>query len=215
MQDCPSGFYPDNFEKVCKLCKTVCSSCTSWDFCTACIEGPYQLNNGECTFFQCMESQYRAVKPTLACYDCDPTCLTCQGMSRFDCVTCKPAYKFNENSCLTCKDQPGMTDAADPTYPGCVEICGDGFNFGMVDCDDGNLVNDDGCNSKCFVEKGWACTGGSRFMPDTCKDVQPPTPKISLINKQNQIYISFDEEVVLTEDLTKGPPKFTISVTGN
>lgn len=51
MESCPPGFYPDNFEKVCKLCKTVCSSCTSWDFCTACIDGPYQLNNGECTFF--------------------------------------------------------------------------------------------------------------------------------------------------------------------
>jgi len=43
MESCPPGFYPDNFEKVCKLCKTVCSSCTSWDFCTACIDGPYQL----------------------------------------------------------------------------------------------------------------------------------------------------------------------------
>lgn len=130
--DCPTGFYPDNFEKVCKPCKTVCSSCTSWDFCTACIEGPYQLNNGECTFFQCMESQYRAVKPTLACYDCDPSCLTCQGMSRFDCVTCRPAHKFYENTCLTCKDQPGMTEHPNPNFPGCIEICGDGFNFGML-----------------------------------------------------------------------------------
>jgi cysteine-rich repeat protein len=162
-----------------------------------------------------MESQYRAVKPTLACYDCDPSCLTCQGMSRFDCVTCRPAHKFNENTCLTCKDQPGMAEHPDPMYPGCIEICGDGFNFGMVQCDDGNLVNGDGCDSKCFVEKGWACSGGSKFMPDSCRDVKAPTPRISLINRRNQIYIAFDEEVVLTEDLSKGPPKFTISVTGN
>jgi proprotein convertase subtilisin/kexin type 5 len=171
MSDCPPGFYPDNFEKSCKPCKTVCSACTSWDFCTACIEGPYQLNNGECTFFQCMESQYRAVKPTLACYDCDPSCLTCQGMSRFDCVTCKPAYLFAENSCLTCRDQPGLTESPDPNNQGCVEICGDGFNFGMVQCDDGNLMNGDGCNSKCFIEKGWNCSGGSPYIPDTCKDI--------------------------------------------
>jgi len=52
-------------------------------------------------------------------------------------------------------------------------------------------------------------------MPDTCRDVKAPTPKISLINKRNQIYISFDEEVVLTEDLKSGPPKFSIVVTGN
>lgn len=106
-------------------------------------------------------------------------------MSRFDCETCKPAYKFYENTCLTCKDQPGLTDHPDPLYPGCIEICGDGFNFGMVQCDDGNLVNGDGCNSKCFIEEGWACSGGSRFMPDTCKDMKAPTPKISLINKAN------------------------------
>lgn len=52
-------------------------------------------------------------------------------------------------------------------------------------------------------------------MPDTCYDTKSPTPKISLINKQNQIYISFDEEVIITEDLYKGDPKFSISVIGN
>jgi len=52
-------------------------------------------------------------------------------------------------------------------------------------------------------------------MPDSCRDVKQPSPRISLINRRNQIYIAFDEEVVLTEDLSKGPPKFIISVTGN
>jgi cysteine-rich repeat protein len=107
-----------------------------------------------------------------------------------------------------------MTEHPDPNYPGCIEICGDGFNFGMVECDDGNLMNGDGCTSKCFIEKGWNCTGGSPYMPDTCRDIQSPTPKISLINKRNQVYISFDEEVILTEDLNQEPPKFTITVTG-
>jgi cysteine-rich repeat protein len=104
-------------------------------------------------------------------------------MSRFDCLTCRPQHKFYEQTCLTCKDQPGMTESPDPNYAGCIEICGDGFNFGMYECDDGNLVNGDGCDSKCFIEKGWNCTGGSMLMPDTCFDIQSPTPKISLINK--------------------------------
>lgn len=111
-----------------------------------------------------------------------------------------------------------MTQAADPEFPGCVEICGDGFNFGMLECDDGNLLNGDGCDSKCRIEKGWNCTGGSMLMPDTCFDIQQPTPKISLINKENQIFISFDEEVVLTESISskeKGKEKFSITVVGN
>ena len=95
-----------------------------------------------------------------------------------------------------------MTTSPNPNYVGCIEICGDGFNFGMVECDDGNLMDGDGCDSKCFIEKGWNCTGGSILMPDTCFDIQEPTPKISLINNQNQIYISFDEEVVLMEDVS-------------
>jgi proprotein convertase subtilisin/kexin type 5 len=130
-----------------------------------------------------MPSQYRAVKPTLACYDCDPSCKTCEGMSKFDCSSCKPQYLFRDNSCITCIDQPGMTESSDPSFPGCLEICGDGFNYGKYECDDGNLLNGDGCDSKCKVEAGWKCEGGTEHVADSCNDIQQPTPKISLINK--------------------------------
>jgi hypothetical protein len=51
-------------------------------------------------------------------------------------------------------------------------------------------------------------------MPDTCRDTQQPIAKIALINKKNQIYISFSEEVKLTEDLDQNGPKFAITVVG-
>jgi len=35
-------------------------------------------------------------------------------------------------------------------------------------CDDGNLVDGDGCNSDCAVEDGWHCDGGSWSSADTC-----------------------------------------------
>lgn len=35
-------------------------------------------------------------------------------------------------------------------------------------CDDGNNINNDGCNSLCEVETGWTCAGGA--LPST-KDV--------------------------------------------
>jgi cysteine-rich repeat protein len=31
----------------------------------------------------------------------------------------------------------------------CVEKCGDGLNFGMLECDDGNNMDGDGCSSVC------------------------------------------------------------------
>lgn len=38
----------------------------------------------------------------------------------------------------------------------------------MLPCDDGNLVNGDGCSSTCQIESGWTCSGGNSFGPDTC-----------------------------------------------
>lgn len=52
-------------------------------------------------------------------------------------------------------------------------------------------------------------------MADTCVDIKQPTPSISLINNQNQIYISFDKEVQVKESLIGGDPQYSITVTGN
>lgn len=51
----------------------------------------------------------------------------------------------------------------------CLEICGDGLNFRQYDCDDGNLVNGDGCSSVCKVEPGFYCEGGSPVTSDVCE----------------------------------------------
>jgi cysteine-rich repeat protein len=42
-----------------------------------------------------------------------------------------------------------MQDPVEEGVEGCIEICGDGFNYGSYECDDGNLLDKDGCNSKC------------------------------------------------------------------
>jgi cysteine-rich repeat protein len=43
----------------------------------------------------------------------------------------------------------------------CVEKCGDGLNFGLLQCDDGNLAAGDGCSPACQVESDWTCSGGT------------------------------------------------------
>lgn len=35
-------------------------------------------------------------------------------------------------------------------------------------CDDGNLIDGDGCSSKCKVELAYTCKGGSLTSKDTC-----------------------------------------------
>lgn len=42
----------------------------------------------------------------------------------------------------------------------CTEICGDGLDVDVWEWDDANNRNYDGCNSTCFIESGWTCSGG-------------------------------------------------------
>ena len=52
----------------------------------------------------------------------------------------------------------------------CVDICGDGFIVKSVSnryCDDGNIINGDGCSSSCLVEVNFSCSGGG---PTTASD---------------------------------------------
>lgn len=40
----------------------------------------------------------------------------------------------------------------------CGDICGNGNKTPLLEgCDDGNIVNGDGCSSKCEEEKDWFC----------------------------------------------------------
>lgn len=53
----------------------------------------------------------------------------------------------------------------------CKEICGDGYDLGHYECDDGNYNSGDGCSVLCFIENGWNCTGGTPFEPDVCNEL--------------------------------------------
>ena len=53
----------------------------------------------------------------------------------------------------------------------CMELCGDGRNFGMYECDDANLENGDGCDEYCRVEWGWECYNGSPVQKDSCFEI--------------------------------------------
>ena len=57
----------------------------------------------------------------------------------------------------------------------CTQICGDGIILGNRPtnnyCDDGGLINGDGCNKGCTVENGWACSGGNSTSPDICIEI--------------------------------------------
>ena len=49
----------------------------------------------------------------------------------------------------------------------CDEQCGDGILF-TLECDDGNLINGDGCSDVCEVEEGYECMNGSQTEVSVC-----------------------------------------------
>jgi cysteine-rich repeat protein len=65
---------------------------------------------------------------------------------------------------MTC-DPEGMVVGSSAE---CNEICGDGLNFGILECDDGNTIDGDGCSSHCKLELNWDCFGGSPTSADNC-----------------------------------------------
>ena len=94
----------------------------------------------------------------------------------------------------------------------CSEICGDGLNLGQYECDDGNLVDGDGCSSSCKVERGFRCLGGSLYSPDKCKDLRPPTlftAIASSYNPKNIFKFQASEEIQI---LSSDDPKSFVDV---
>ena len=50
----------------------------------------------------------------------------------------------------------------------------------MLECDDGNNIDGDGCSRDCYVEKGYVCRGGSPDGADNCFTFQPDSLKMEL-----------------------------------
>ncbi len=69
------------------------------------------------------------------------------------------------------------------------------MNFGILECDDGNVLNGDGCSADCTVEAGYACSGGNTTSPDVCVSTRALTATLSLV-RANLLLVSFSESVV-------------------
>ena len=53
----------------------------------------------------------------------------------------------------------------------CEEKCGDARNDGLKECDDGNLLDYDGCSAECVIETGYECANGGLGTRDTCTEI--------------------------------------------
>ncbi len=56
-------------------------------------------------------------------------------------------------------------------------------------CDDGNLVNGDGCSDTCTVEYGWQCDSISELLPSICYKISHPKLMDYYIEDNNLLYL--------------------------
>lgn len=91
------------------------------------------------------------------CIACPSGCLSC--VDCYTCTQCRPEFHFYDNLCL--------------------ERCGDGNKF-VLECDDGNNDDGDGCSRDCKIEEGFVCKGGSPDTADNCMAFQNNVVDITL-----------------------------------
>eukprot|EP00347_Sterkiella_histriomuscorum_P013429 403364739 len=188
---CSNGTYYNVESYTCDICSELCTICDgpSNGQCQACIE-TYILIDGVCLQPSCPFSQFFNYT-TLLCEDCHESCNGCTGSTSQDCVDCQDEFQKSNSQCTACELITGLKS---PMKNGrCDEICGDGKNLGVYECDDGNLISGDGCNENCEKEDGFNCgTSG-------CLKIDKPRPYVKSLSKNNDITIGFDQAISVAE----------------
>lgn len=112
--------------------------------CSLCSPGYWPVTNQCTNIYGCLAT--KVVNSVVICLVCNMTVK--YAVSNNTCI-CSQGYMFSEDT------------------KSCKEVCGDGNHFDEK-CDDGNLINGDGCSSTCTLETHFRCTSSSPFEPSKC-----------------------------------------------
>jgi len=204
-----------------RLC-AVCNTLLNVD-CDMCAQGAYKIHqstcvrrcpepyiedddNRICTFDQslldvstppvdpkgCMDGYFYDFQAK-NCTQCQGNCLTCE-LEQTRCTSCPNGrYLTAGNVCALCDTV--LSDSMITGSSGaCIEVCGDGKNFGNEMCDDGNLEDGDGCSSTCEVEPDYQCSGGYPYKRDTCQYIRTEIVEVK-VNKHNDLILKFSRPI--------------------
>ena len=106
LSGCPSGYYPDNTQFLCKPCETPCATCTSPTLCLSCIPGPGSGYRFWAKDFSCLFTCPAdiSIDNGVVCQPCNSVCKTCRDEVT-KCIECADDAAFYQNTCLAvCPD---------------------------------------------------------------------------------------------------------------
>lgn len=183
MSMCPFEYYGNTETGLCEPCHPWCSRCygPTESECTACkIEYKKIISQNSCVSPICVKDHYWDWI-TMDCEPCYESCSSCTIYGEYECDQCQEGWVRDEDwSCRKCEQYPGLYTNVVLV---CEEICGDGIlypnsNVGHT-CDDGNLIDGDGCDSSCQIEHGFTCNNS------TCHDSHNPVHYIETVTSDN------------------------------
>ena len=199
---CIGGYYLDAASS-CQACNSNCLTCLgAATTCTSCPPG--KVLQGSVCQDACNSNFYLDGS---VCKICHSTCGTCTGPLNTQCTSCADRHVPWKGLCWSClASQPNYDKARFEDKGGrCWEKCGIGGKLTIDDiseglggykaCDDGNLINGDGCSASCVVERNYNCVGGGENKADYCYPLVKPIAEIFAINNSTEFQISFSKKI--------------------
>ncbi|CAD8213269.1 unnamed protein product [Paramecium pentaurelia] len=120
------------------LNQSICFQCST--NCIKCQLNPLTKKS------KCIKCQIGYFLDKNDCVECSINCLECLDQA-YNCISCKFPQQKN-NKCQLCES--GYY--ADEINGTCLNKCGDQIKVNEEQCDDGNLIKDDGCDDQCKLE---------------------------------------------------------------
>jgi len=172
IDDCPQGQFGNTEKGLCEYCSSECKECFGKTFheCYSCntIGGYMMVSENTCMFPTCTSGSYYNATAR-ECQNCPKECSECESYT--NCTNCQKGYIFDysHTKCFDPCSKIGFTHKEGQ----CTEICGDARNMGILECDDGNLIDGDGCSKDCKIEEYYECSGGDYEHADICINRKP------------------------------------------
>ncbi|CAK71463.1 unnamed protein product (macronuclear) [Paramecium tetraurelia] len=184
------GCYECNYQCVqhCTDCReSVCYECNTpgWTYesiTQKCIPvcGDGELNGYE----QCDDGNI---------FDNDGCSNTCEYQCHIACLTC------DRGKCLECDRYLGYFVSNNQ----CASKCGDGlWEQNTEQCDDGNLLNQDGCDKNCKIEVDWYCKN-EPMQISNCFFKRQPSVELKLLSQEertSKIEVTFSTQMMLQKN---------------
>ena len=98
---------------------------------------------------------------------------------------------FYQGICQSCSLIPHV-------YPNCSDICGNGYFYNYtsnIQCNDGNVISNDGCSSQCIIEPNYVCPRYNYSSYKKCVIFTPLSIALTPTNDQTMVFLQFNRAI--------------------